>query len=83
MLQVCVNNIPFYLSIYVYLLLITSAPIMRHDINKKSVLNILKKNRIIKEIANYCCGRKIVSQGSSFSADNKWGYKYHQNFSLM
>ena len=83
MLQVCVNNIPFYLSIYVYLLLITSAPIMRHDINKKSVLNILKKNRIIKEIANYCCGRKIVSPGSSFSADNKWGYKYHQNFSLM
>ena len=31
---------------------------MRHDINKKHILNIFKKNRIIKEIVNYCCSEK-------------------------
>ena len=38
MLQVCVNNISFYL--HVYSILITSVLIMGHDINKKNCFNI-------------------------------------------
>ena len=32
---------------------------MRHDIIKKKDFNIFKKNRIIKEIADYCCSEKF------------------------
>ena len=37
---------------------------MRHDIDKKKFFSIFKKNRIIKEIVDYCCSEKIVNKGS-------------------
>ena len=37
-------------------------PIMRHDFNKGKFFNIFKKNRIIKEIVDYCCNEKVVTK---------------------
>ena len=33
--------------------------IMRHDINKKKIFHIFKKNKIIKEIVKYCAAKKL------------------------
>ena len=52
LLQEYFNNVRLYLQ--TYFILITSVLIMRHAINEIFFLNILKKNRIMKEIADYC-----------------------------
>ena len=68
MSQKCVNNNWCCLHAY----LITSVPIMRHDINKKNYFNISNKNRIMKKIVDFCCSVELKNKAHSFSADNKW-----------
>ena len=62
MLQECVNNIWFHLQLY--LILIASVSIMRHD---------------IKEIADYCCSEEIVNKGSFIPCPQQVVHKHHQN----
>ena len=60
-------------------------PIMcRHDINMIFFFffYILKKNRIIKEILDYCSSKKIVSKGSFIFHRQQVVYKHHQNLNL-
>ena len=61
----CYRNVLVTLILLIRLFhLIASLPIVRHDINRKSFFIIFKKNRIIKEIADYYCSKKIVNKGS-------------------
>ena len=68
---------------HVYLILITPAPIMRHDMNKKFLKNF-KKNGISKEVVEYFCSTKIVYIGFFilFHFRQQMMFKNHENFSL-
>ena len=72
MLQECVNNIWFYL--HVYLILIVSACRLCDNINKKNCFNILKKKRIIKVIADYCRNKEIAKKSLIHSPSLPKGY---------
>ena len=52
------------------------------DIIRKKILTFLKKDRIIKEIVDYCCSEKIVSKVSFIFCRQRVTYKHHENFSL-
>ena len=45
-----------------YLILIKSVSIVHLDLNKRMFFLYFKKNRIIKEIVDYCCSEKVVSK---------------------
>ena len=48
-------------------------PTLHHE----SSLNIFNQNRIMKEIADYCCSVKVENKGSVSPRRQQMVYKYH------
>ena len=74
------NNIWF--DSYVYLIIITSVPIMCHDMSKKFFFNNFIKKKIMKEIVDNCSSKKHINIALFVLHSQQIVCKHHQNISL-